>query len=203
MKLELFFVAVAILGAAACGGEGAIHVGVCDPDDAPCPYGSARGGTTPPVGNAADAGRTTNDAGVAESGYDGDSGTNNGGSTSSGGYGGGGSTSSGGHGSSGSSGGYASSGGASTGGSGGTGTGGTSGGTSGSGGGAGAGSSSGSGGTSGQNDAGPGLCAPGNACGGLWACSDDCYTEKCCSLVCDCTDPSGQSGTLECTMTCP
>jgi hypothetical protein len=167
MKLGLFFVALTILGAAACGGEGAIDVGVCDPDDAPCPGRSAGGGTiAPPVVNAGDAGRTANDAGTAEAGHGGDSGSNNGGSTSSGGYS-------------------------------------SSGSTSGSGGGNGGGSSGGADAAGPETGGRPGICGPGNACGGLWACSDGCYTDKCCSLVCDCTDPSGQNGTLECTMTCP
>ena len=70
----------------------------------------------------------------------------------------------------------------------------------------GSGSSSGSSSSgSGSSGAGtrPGLCIPGNACGGLWECMDDCYTDKCCVLDCSCTDSTGQNGSLECSLTCP
>jgi hypothetical protein len=58
---------------------------------------------------------------------------------------------------------------------------------------AGTGSASSSGSSSGSS--GPAICAPGNAC-------DECYSSECCSLSCDCSDPSGTSGTLECSMVC-
>jgi hypothetical protein len=50
---------------------------------------------------------------------------------------------------------------------------------------------------------GPGACVPGAACGGLWACNDSCYSDKCCYLDCTCTDSSGQGGNLECSLQCP
>lgn len=46
------------------------------------------------------------------------------------------------------------------------------------------------------------VCAPGNACGGLTNCDDECFTDKCCVLVCQCTDSSGQTGNLSCVMNC-
>ncbi|HEX3346379.1 MAG TPA: hypothetical protein VHS09_17465, partial [Polyangiaceae bacterium] len=73
----------------------------------------------------------------------------------------------------------------------------------------GSGSGSSSGGGSGGDDSdaqastGGGTCVPGSACGGLWECTDDCYGSKCCLLDCACTDPSGSSGTLDCSLTCP
>lgn len=58
---------------------------------------------------------------------------------------------------------------------------------------AGSGSGSGSGG-------GAATCEPGGSCGGLYYCNDDCYSDRCCSLVCSCSDPTGQTGTLECSL---
>lgn len=43
----------------------------------------------------------------------------------------------------------------------------------------------------------PGICEPGVECGGLSYCRDDCYTEECCYLTCDCSD-----GYLECALYC-
>jgi hypothetical protein len=61
-----------------------------------------------------------------------------------------------------------------------------------------------SGGGSGSSSSGSSqpICAPGNACGGLVDCVDDCFSDKCCVLSCDCSDPSGQTGNLSCTMSC-
>jgi hypothetical protein len=53
----------------------------------------------------------------------------------------------------------------------------------------------GSGSSSGGGDA---LCGPGNTCGGLYYCTDPCYSSKCCALQCNCSDPTGQTGTMEC-----
>jgi len=66
------------------------------------------------------------------------------------------------------------------------------------------GATTGSGGGSGSSSGGPAgpVCAPGIACGGLADCDDHCFTEKCCVLVCQCTDSSGQTGTLSCVMNC-
>jgi hypothetical protein len=50
---------------------------------------------------------------------------------------------------------------------------------------------------------GPGSCVPGGACGGVFHCQDQCYSDECCVIICDCTDPSGQSGNLTCGMYCP
>lgn len=65
-------------------------------------------------------------------------------------------------------------------------------------------SSSGSGGSgsSGSNSGSTGSCVPGNACGGIYECTDNCYTEQCCVLDCSCSDSTGRSGTLECAMSC-
>jgi len=64
---------------------------------------------------------------------------------------------------------------------------------------------SGNGGTGGgtiDGGSGTGVCGPGLSCGGLWECSDTCFSERCCVLYCQCTDPSGQSGSLECQLHC-
>jgi hypothetical protein len=151
MKLCLIVGAVAAaLSAVACGGNGSLVGGGCDPDDAYCP-------SSPPGGGSSGSGSgTSRDAGAAQ---------HDGGSTEAGSE---------------------------------AGAFGSDAGSSGSGSG-----SSGSGGDNSGAGAQPGLCIPGNACGGLWECTDDCYADKCCVLDCSCTDPTGQSGTLQCSLTCP
>ena len=64
----------------------------------------------------------------------------------------------------------------------------------------GSGSSAPSGSGSGTSS-GTATCEPGGACGGLYYCNDDCYSDKCCQLSCSCSDPTGQTGTLECSLT--
>jgi hypothetical protein len=156
MKLGLIMGALALaLGAVACGGNGSLVSGGCDPDDPQCvppPSGGSSSG-----GTSHDSGVTVNEAGSVEAGVDA-SDASRGSNADSG-----------------------SSSGSSSGGSGS--------------------SSSGSGGA--EAGSGAGVCIPGNACGGLWECTDDCYTGKCCVLDCSCTDPSGATGTLDCSLTCP
>lgn len=60
------------------------------------------------------------------------------------------------------------------------------------------GSTSGSG--SGSGSSGGATCEPGGSCGGLYYCNDDCYSDRCCQLTCSCSDPTGQTGTLECAL---
>ncbi len=55
---------------------------------------------------------------------------------------------------------------------------------------------------SGGGGSGTAICAPGAACGGLYACDDSCFGEDCCRLYCTCTDPTGQSGTQQCSLAC-
>ncbi|MGH7280753.1 MAG: hypothetical protein ACRELY_04460 [Polyangiaceae bacterium] len=62
------------------------------------------------------------------------------------------------------------------------------------------GQSSGSGSGSGASGGGSATCEPNGSCGGLYYCNDDCYSDRCCSLVCSCSDPTGQTGTLECSL---
>ena len=171
MKLSLMVgVLATALGAGACGGNGTLSTGQCDPRDPYCRGGSYGGGTSVPVSGAApDSGATEYEAGSAEAGDNedddagavviGSSGSSSGSvsSSSSGSSGGGGSSGS---------------------------------------------SSSSGGGSAADASTSAGLCVPGNACGGLWECSDDCYTDKCCVLNCSCTDSSG-NGTLNCALTCP
>jgi hypothetical protein len=165
MKLSLMVgVLATALGAGACGGNGTLSTGQCDPRDPYCRGGSYGGGTSVPVSGAgADSGATVYEAGSAEAGdnEDDDAGVvvigSSGGASSS-----------------------------SSGGSGGTGSS----------------SSSSGGGSAADASTGASLCVPGNACGGLWECSDDCYSDKCCVLNCSCTDSSG-NGTLNCALTCP
>jgi hypothetical protein len=60
------------------------------------------------------------------------------------------------------------------------------------------GASSSSGGASpGSGGGGGKLCQPGLPCGGLHTCTDSCFSEQCCQLVCWC-----ESGTLECNLQC-
>jgi hypothetical protein len=169
MKLSLMVGMLATaLGAGACGGNGTLTTGQCDPRDPYCPGGSYGGGASVPVSGAGtDSGGAGYEAGSAEAG---DNENDDAGVVvigSSGGSGGGASSSSSG----------------------------SSGGSSGS-------SSSSGGGSAADASTGGGLCVPGNACGGLWECSDNCYTDKCCVLNCSCTDSSG-NGTLNCALTCP
>lgn len=132
MKLGLIVGALATaLGAVACGGNGSLVTGGCEPDDTRCVSAPSGGGSSSSGSGASrEAGAAVNEAGDEDAG-----GQTGGGRAEAGGS--------------------------------------------------------------------PGLCIPGNACGGLWACNDDCYTDKCCSLACSCTDSTGQSGTLECSLACP
>jgi hypothetical protein len=41
------------------------------------------------------------------------------------------------------------------------------------------------------------LCEPGKPCGGINNCSDTCFTDQCCALICWC-----ESGALECNLHC-
>ncbi len=68
--------------------------------------------------------------------------------------------------------------------------------------GSGSGSSGGSGSGAGTSSGGDtATCEPGGSCGGLYYCNDVCYSDKCCQLTCSCSDPTGQTGTLECSLT--
>jgi len=171
MKLSLIVGAfAAAVGAMACGGDGRLVVGGCDPRDPDCSAGASSsgssGGGTSSGGSYRDSGVGTYDAGRADASVvDSGGGASEGGSPAS--------------------------------------DAGTSSSSSGSSSGSSNGSSSGSSGGNADASTGPGVCVPGNACGGLWECTDDCYTDKCCVLDCSCTDPSGASGTLECSLTCP
>jgi hypothetical protein len=59
------------------------------------------------------------------------------------------------------------------------------------------------GGALGETAGGSSTCVPGGACGGVFHCEDRCYSDKCCEILCDCTDPTGQAGDLSCGMYCP
>ncbi len=46
------------------------------------------------------------------------------------------------------------------------------------------------------------ICAPAAACGGITHCTDTCYGAQCCFVSCTCSEASGLSGELVCTMSC-
>ncbi|MCA9565680.1 MAG: hypothetical protein KC561_19415, partial [Myxococcales bacterium] len=44
----------------------------------------------------------------------------------------------------------------------------------------------------------PGECVPGNACGGISSCRDYCYSDRCCTLICGCSNDATLLCDLEC-----
>lgn len=47
------------------------------------------------------------------------------------------------------------------------------------------------------------LCYPNIACNGINECSDKCFGERCCDLLCGCTSNDTTKGTLSCLLRCP